>query len=65
MNRKRWLIAAAAVGVPLIVAAIYLAVGNPAALTQQKHRPRSQQQQAFRILFHCIEEPLAPAGAGA
>ena len=36
MNRKRWLIAAAAVGVPLIVAAIYLAVGNPAALTQQK-----------------------------
>ena len=36
MNRKRWLIAAAVVGLPLIVAGIYLAVGNPAALTQQK-----------------------------
>ena len=36
MNRKRLLILGAVVGLPLIVAAIYLAVGNPAALTQQK-----------------------------
>jgi cytochrome c-type biogenesis protein CcmH len=36
MNRKRWLIAAAVVGLPLIVAGIYFAVGNPAAFGPQK-----------------------------
>jgi cytochrome c-type biogenesis protein CcmH len=36
MNRKRLLTVAAVVGLPLIVAGIYLAVGNPAVFTQQK-----------------------------
>jgi cytochrome c-type biogenesis protein CcmH len=36
MNRKPWLILGAAVALPLAVAGIYLAVGNPAALSPQK-----------------------------
>ena len=36
MNRKRLLAVAAVIGLPLIVAGIYLAVGNPVAFTQQK-----------------------------
>jgi cytochrome c-type biogenesis protein CcmH len=36
MNRKRWLIAAAVVGLPFIVAGIYFAVGNPASFGPQK-----------------------------
>jgi cytochrome c-type biogenesis protein CcmH len=36
MNRKRWIIVAAVLGLPLIVAGIYFAVGNPAAFAPQK-----------------------------
>jgi cytochrome c-type biogenesis protein CcmH len=36
MNRKRFLTVAAVIGLPLVVAAIYLAVGNPAALTREQ-----------------------------